>query len=206
MNGSIFRSWVLFVSPRLYETLLIAYPLSFRREYGRQMVQVFHTACRHAAQQAGARRLAQLWLRTLGDLVYSAGAERIMALRAHNDPLQRYLYLGAVLISGFTGYIHLRVDADRLVLLLLVAGCFVCGTVRPTGAWRWALIVGLGIPLVMLVGHGVPADSLSRRDVDLPLPAPLIPALLGAYSGALVRRLAPQLKRTVGLNDKHGHL
>ncbi|MDQ2744531.1 MAG: hypothetical protein M3Z66_19870 [Chloroflexota bacterium] len=206
MNGSIFGRWFLLVSPRLYETLLIAYPLSFRREYGRQMVQVFHTACRHAARQAGARRVAQLWLRTLGDLVYSAGAERIMVLRTYDDPLQRYLYLGAVLISGFTGYIHLRADADRLVILLLVAGCFVCGAARPTGAWRWALIVGLGIPLAMLIGHGVPADSLPRRDVDLPLPAPLIPALLGAYSGALVRHLAPQLKRTVGLNDRHGHL
>ena len=206
MNGSIFRRWLLFVSPRLYETLLIAYPPSFRREYGRQMVQVFHTACRHAAQRAGARRVAQLWLRTLGDLVYSAGAERIMVLRAYDDPLQRYLYLGAVLISGFTGYIHLRTDADRLVILLLVAGCFACGIARPAGAWRWALIVGLGIPLAMLVGHGVPAGSLSRRDVDLPLPAPLIPALLGAYSGALVRHLAPQLKRTVGLDDEHGRL
>jgi len=206
MNGSNFGRWFLFVLPRIYGRLLIAYPLSFRREYGRQMVQVFHTACRHAVQQASARQVVQLWLRTLGDLVYSAGAERIMELRQHGDPLQRYLYLGAVLISGFTGYIHLRTDADRLVILLLVAGCFACGIARPAGAWRCALIVGLGIPLAMLVGHGVPAGSLSRRDVDLPLPAPLIPALLGAYSGALVRRLAPQLKRTMGLNDKHGHL
>ncbi len=206
MNGSIVARWFLLVSPRIYGRLLIAYPPSFRREYDRQMVQVFHTACRHAAQQATARQVVQLWLRTLGDLVYSAGAERIMVLRAHDDPLQRYLYLGAVLISGFTGYIHLRVDADRLVILLLVAACFVCGTARPTGAWRWALIVGLGVPLAMLIGHGIPADSLSRRDVDLPLPAPFIPALLGAYSGALMRRLAPQLKRTVGLDDEHGRL
>jgi hypothetical protein len=86
-----------------------------------------------------------------------------MVLRAYDDPLQRYLYLGTVLMSGFTGYIHLRADADRLVILLLVAACFVCGTVRPTGAWRWALIVGLGIPLAMLIGHGVPADSPSAR-------------------------------------------
>ncbi len=203
MNSSIFGRWFLFVSPRIYRRLLIAYPPSFRREYGRQMIQVFHTACCHAVRQTSAREVVHLWLRTLGDLVYSAGAERIVVLRAHDDRMQRYFYLGAVLLSGFTGYIHLWVDADRLVILLLVSGCFIFGTVRPTGAWRWALIVGLGIPVAMVIGHGMPASSLSRRDVDLPLPAPLIPALLGAYSGALARRLAPQLMRVMRPNEGH---
>lgn len=66
------------ISVHLYRTLLSAYPAPFRREYGRQMAQVFRDACLDAVRLSGSAGLLALWVRILFDLFKSVIEERLL--------------------------------------------------------------------------------------------------------------------------------
>jgi len=69
------------LSSRVYKLLLIAYPSAFRREYGRQMQQVFRDCYRDEARRNKNLALAGYWMRTLLDLAVTAVKERSENLR-----------------------------------------------------------------------------------------------------------------------------
>lgn len=92
------------------------------------------------------------------------------------------LYLG--LLVGLT---DLRTDDPQLpVLLLLTFGLFL-GFARPQAAWRWALVLGLWIPVLGWIARAAGVTNAQFSDVLFSLVA-LVPALIGAYAGVLVRR------------------
>ncbi len=65
---------------RIYAWLLYAFPARFRREYGRDMVQLFRDRRRQCHEMRSSS--TRLWLRALADLAIQAGAERWTALPA----------------------------------------------------------------------------------------------------------------------------
>ena len=82
------------LSPRLYRLLLAIYPADFRREYGREMQQVFCDLCRDELRRNGKLGLLRLWLRTLADLIRTASGEHSINVRARN------LFVWSVLGGG----------------------------------------------------------------------------------------------------------
>ncbi len=95
----------------------------------------------------------------------------------------------AVFLGLLTGLLDLRSDDTQFtVLLLLVFGCF-AGFAKPPRAALSAILLAGWIPVVTVAGllagvihgqpYGVPATSLA-----------FIPALVGTYLGAFVRRHA----------------
>lgn len=64
------------LSGRVYEALLLVYPREFRREYGRQLAQVFEDLCREELRKRWTIGLVGLWARTLLDLIATALVER----------------------------------------------------------------------------------------------------------------------------------
>lgn len=185
------REWLIELLTRIYGTLLIVYPSTFRHQYGQEMIQVFRAACHHPAAH-GSRGPVRFWFRAVADLAASARAERLADSRRRRGPHRPYLYAGALMVSLVAGYVHLHSDADGLSIALVLGGAGGFSLVCPKGAWRFALIVGLGIPAALLVAHGVTAPTAAHADADLPLPAPLLPALIGAYLGALMHRVFPR--------------
>ena len=173
--------------------LLVAVPADFRREFGKQMVQDFVTAFRQADHR-DAPGFTRLWAYALTDLVRTAAAEWRDAARRRDGPIGRFVCAGALAVSLLTAYLHLRADMDGLSILLLLAGGAVCGVLCPYGAWRWAAILGFGIPFALLTAHGFGPAVFRRGDADLPLPAPLIPGLLGAYTGSVCGHFMPRLR------------
>ncbi len=71
---------LLSLSNRVYRRLLLAYPPTFRQQYGVEMAQVFRTHCRIAFQMAGVGGVLRLWLPTLLDWVWTAARERLASL------------------------------------------------------------------------------------------------------------------------------
>jgi hypothetical protein len=69
----------------LYRGLLLAYPRSFRRTFGGEMVDAFAERCRHAAR-GGWWRLLLVAAAGLLDLVATASAERLDSIM-HPRPL-----------------------------------------------------------------------------------------------------------------------
>lgn len=74
------------------------------------------------------------------------------------------------------------------LLVLMLAGLL--GFAQPRDAWRWAIIVTLGLPFahISLRQLGVqPRDPVSPGEYATLIA--LIPALSGAYGGVLIRRM-----------------
>jgi cytochrome b6-f complex iron-sulfur subunit len=67
------------VSTRVYQLLLQAYPVDFRRDYGNHMLQVFRDACLKAYSRRGAAGLGALWLRIIYDIWKTSLEERMQA-------------------------------------------------------------------------------------------------------------------------------
>jgi len=93
----------LFVSERVYQTLLLAYPKRFRREYGTQMAQTFRDLFREERRQGGAGRLVRLWVRTLLDLIVTAMVERSIGCKKNREVIvgdRRLAVVGFLFVSA----------------------------------------------------------------------------------------------------------
>jgi hypothetical protein len=91
-------------------------------------------------------------------------------------------------------------DGSKFTLMFLVASGFIMGCLQPARAWRWALAVGLWMPLLYIAAkafHFVPIGSSTYGKLLLFVPIGIIPALIGSYAGALLRTLIlPPTKQT----------
>jgi hypothetical protein len=69
-------------------------------------------------------------------------------------------------------------DDTGITVAALFLACAGFGAIRPAHAWRWALLVGIWIPLLNIALHQNYGSLLA-----------LVFAGLGAYAGAFARRL-----------------
>ena len=97
--------------------------------------------------------------------------------------------LAAAAAGLFAGWVDFHQDEPQPAVLILLVGCGFVGLFRPEGAWRWALLAGLGIPAVLLIGRAMGATPFGPpSSSNWGYLLPLIPAFIGAYGGALARR------------------
>ena len=55
-------------------------------------------------------------------------------------------YLLAVIFGAACGYVHIRLEDSSLSVLMVTAFTMFLAYRRPTRVWRWAVLVGLGMP------------------------------------------------------------
>jgi hypothetical protein len=82
-------------------------------------------------------------------------------------------------------------DTAKVTLLLLIIFGGLLGFTQPVKPWRWALLVGLWLPITHLVmpSLGIP-DKINPATYTTALiliPVALAACLLGAYGGAFLR-------------------
>lgn len=172
--------------PRLaawvYRASLRVYPLPFRQRYAASMLSDFRDAY-HASRRRPAR-LARLWLATVCDIASSAPLERITQMRAIH-----WLRWGIAIALGLgVGAFDYSVTEVQSTLIVLLPLTFVFGFVNAKSPWRWALVIGLGIPVAHVIGHALGIQPPYRDHVVASLLV-LIPTFIGIYSGALARRI-----------------
>jgi NhaP-type Na+/H+ or K+/H+ antiporter len=104
------------------------------------------------------------------------------------------LCIAMAAIGGvIAGAVDFRNDEPQAAVIVILAFAGALGFLRPKRAWLWAIIVGLGVPLVYLI-----ASALGYQSRSVPEPGwyasliALIPALISAYSGVLVRKIMIQ--------------
>jgi hypothetical protein len=108
------------------------------------------------------------------------------------EPFPAWVHVAALAVGLGVGLVDFNLAGDDALpsLLLLAVPAFTFGFVRPRGAWRWGILVGIGIPAVHLAG---PACGFHPPYPVLPTPwvtlIVLVPALASAYLGAVSRRL-----------------
>jgi hypothetical protein len=138
---------------RLYRTLLFAYPPTFRRAWGRQMVETFRDASRDAAR-AGKVALALFWLRAALDLAQSAAAERRLARERSRAMTGNGSVVSAltVLAAPAIGWMCLHTDETGILAGSLMLTSFLLAFASPRRAWLAALL-GLAAPAAQAIAH-----------------------------------------------------
>ena len=168
------------LADRIYRVLLVAYPDEFRRRYGAQMAQTFRDLCREQLERGGALAFARQSLRATADLAANALLERGRRMRHKLLLIPVALLLGLLiaLVDSSPGW-----DDTGISALALAGSCALLGAVEPARPWRWALLVGLWIPLLGVV--------VSRNYGSLlALAFSFAGAYLGSFAGRLVRGAA----------------
>ena len=98
----------------------------------------------------------------------------------------------AIALTGafIAGAVDFNNNEPQAAVIVIVAFAGLLGFIQPRTAWLWAVIVGLGIPVVYLV-----ATALGYHSKGVPEPGwyasliALIPAFISAYLGVLVRKI-----------------
>ena len=112
----------LALSGRIYSLLLYAYPVPFRREYGRLMAQLFRDEARDTLQGSGTAGLIGLWFLTLYDLMKTAFAEHIWEVfHMPIEKLQRWSGPAAAIAGPLWVSLFLIEVEDNLLILALCA-------------------------------------------------------------------------------------
>lgn len=98
--------------------------------------------------------------------------------------------LAAALGLG-VGWLDLHTTEVTVTIVALVGTGLLLGVLEPKGAWRWAVLIALGLP-IMAVGarlSGMHTAEPAELDPRIALVA-LGFALVGSYAGVLVRHAA----------------
>jgi hypothetical protein len=95
------------------------------------------------------------------------------------DLVSLAISLGA---SAFIAYGDLHTDDTGVVAGLIAVTSFAAAMIQPQSAWRWALLIGAGVPLAELWARGI------HRDTFLIASATMAFALAGSYLAVIIRR------------------
>jgi len=103
--------------------------------------------------------------------------------------------LATVLGLGI-GWLDLHTTEVIVTIVPLLAAGAMLGLLRPKAAWRWAVLIALGLPVMAAVAKltGMHTAEPVQWDPRITLVA-LVFALLGSYAGVLVRRAASAVTR-----------
>ena len=90
------------------------------------------------------------------------------------------------MILGFLSVYAEVIEEDAsLPITIILTISFLCGFLAPQGKWRWAILVGAGIPLSRWAGHWLDSTALPEEyafQIE-PLAKDFILALIGTYAG-----------------------
>lgn len=103
----------------------------------------------------------------------------------------------AIALGLGIGWLDLHTTEVAVTIVALVLAGMVMGLVQPRAAWRWAVLLALGLPTMAVVGYLVRLRTAEpiRLDPRITLVA-LAFALVGCYVGVLARRIAGRLTST----------
>jgi hypothetical protein len=96
------------LSVKVYQVLLVAYPIKFQQEYGPHMSQVFRDCCLRVFEQERAIGLLKLWAITLLDFVQSVISEHAQKeILMRKEDREEITHLGgwALMLGGITFFL-----------------------------------------------------------------------------------------------------
>lgn len=100
-------------------------------------------------------------------------------------------FIVCLLLGLVIGYLDFNASEVQGAVLLLLLTTSAIGFLHPTGAWRWAILTAIGIPVIHFVAQALQIRQiypLNNRYAIVLLPQ--IPAFIGAYAGVLLRKLS----------------
>ena len=111
-------------------------------------------------------------------------------LAAKSDAL---FYALAIVFGTLAGVAHITIEDPLITALIVLASTMLLGFVRPTRVWRWTLLVGVMVPVVMVMAHLTGRYAGFTRAGIYGSVLLVLPGIAGAYGGMLGRRFMAEV-------------
>ena len=98
------------------------------------------------------------------------------------------MYLSALLCGAFAGVVHVAVEDPLLTSLVVLISTMALGFMRPEKPWRWTLLVGLMVPVVMLTANAIGYYETFTRAGLYGSVLIMLPGVAGAFGGFFGRK------------------
>ena len=105
-------------------------------------------------------------------------------------------HLFALFLGMLVGYLDLHSDDPQFAVLLLLVFGFFLGYSHTTNAWRWALLLGVWVPIfgILKILYDGTTDRLVSDGVFSLLA--LVPAFIGVYVGVFIKGMIVRTQST----------
>lgn len=97
-------------------------------------------------------------------------------------------YIIAVICGILSGIVHITIGDPLLTALVVLVSTMGLGFARPERPWRWLLIVGLLVPIVMLSANLFHYYQTLTRAGLYGSVLIMLPGIAGAFGGAFMRK------------------
>jgi len=104
----------------------------------------------------------------------------------------KWFYVLAALAGIGIGRVDVALGDLPLTALLVVMASMLAGILRPVWPWRWAVVVGIFIPLEVLQAYAFGTVKPTPAEVYGSF-LTFLPGMVGAYVGAFLRRATENL-------------
>jgi hypothetical protein len=179
--------------------LLLAYPASFRSDYGERMARVFADAFRSQVARRGRLALIPLWWFAVTDVAFSAGLERWLAFQAKVSSMtlssnaERFpLRLKAALAATLIAFSVCLVASINLYLIedsssLAAAAYSTSSVLRLSYDGVYLSALAAGVAVAALIAYTL---APHQRVITASLIVVALLVALGGFGGLLVRHPA----------------
>jgi hypothetical protein len=162
---------IIAFSVRVYQALLLAYPTTFRQEYGSHMAEVFRDCCLRAFRRGGPNGMARLWLLTLLDLMQSVLEQHLQKETFMTKSQAIKLSGWAFMLASF-GFIAVLNDSASFIALVISS-----------------ILLSVGM-LGLRAGYGDRVGGFGRTMLVLGV----LGMVLAFVSGGVLERLQPEIQ------------
>jgi hypothetical protein len=102
-------------------------------------------------------------------------------------------YILAIVLGALAGVAHIAIEDPLITALIVLASAMLLGFMRPTRPWRWTLLVGVMVPVVMIGAHLAGRYAGFTRAGIYGSVLLVLPGIAGAYGGMLGRRFLAEV-------------
>ena len=102
----------------------------------------------------------------------------------------------AVILGFAIGWLDLHITEVLVTIVSLLGSSLILGFIQPVSAWRWALFIAIGLPMMVTIAlvTGMQTAEPAQLDVRIALVAFTF-TFLGSYVGVFLRRTIRALTR-----------
>jgi hypothetical protein len=148
------------IATHLYRLLLYLYPAAFRREFGREMVMIFHDMSWAAMERGGSPALIGLWISYAGDLISTALVERLREI--FNMSTSRFSRFASA--TGILFGLFLTLTVVYILSQVLSRPAF-----SPPIQWHYMMLLGAAWMIVVTIVLYIQGDfgGVGKRALGL---------------------------------------
>ena len=101
---------------------------------------------------------------------------------------ERSVVLIAIFLGAIAGFVDLFVESAQVAATIIVVFSFLLSLTYPRRAWLWAVLTGMSVPLANTLAVALGYEHLRRPENIYLSYIVFLPAFIGAYSAAFLRR------------------